>query len=92
MKDFFEEYCQFGEDYLIAKRGLRKIYIEKYAKEAGIKYPLSARDFNKRLRDKGIGERTMRVDSVNRNCWIGIKGKHDDSDLVKHNSNNKCLY
>lgn len=51
-KDFFTEQCVFGPGYWAESRRLRSTYVE-YAESMGIRYPLSVRQFNERLKVSG---------------------------------------
>jgi len=76
LRDFYDEWCEFGQASYVPVKELRTRY-DEFAKESGIKYPLSPKDFNARLRAKGCrqGKKNHPNDIGTEKptrCWIGV--------------------
>lgn len=76
LAEFFEDICQFGPSASVPVRDLRAAY-EAWAKENGQHFPLSLREFNKRLQAKGCNQQTRRcLNEIGTErfvrTWVGI--------------------
>lgn len=76
LRDFFDEYCEFGKAFHNTTKGMRKAY-DTYVKENNIRYPLKAKQFNDRLKARDCKKRTKRIEKKNRDCWIGVQIKDE---------------
>jgi putative DNA primase/helicase len=65
--DFIEERCIFADELVTTKTELYASYCE-YAKDAGIKYPVSKNRFGKILRQRGLQEMKLKK----QRAWRGI--------------------
>jgi putative DNA primase/helicase len=71
LKEFFEECCQFGQQYTAFVVQLREAY-DRFCRENGQKYPLGQRKFNERLRERGCVEDRKGFLNQRLRCWRGI--------------------
>ena len=78
LADFFSDVCVVAPDASIPVTELRAAY-DEWAREQGLRFSLSPKDFNKRVAAKGAVRKTMAVGSGSERrqakrakCWIGI--------------------
>jgi putative DNA primase/helicase len=78
LKEFFDEWCIFEADAKVPVKELRAAY-EKYSQEAGIRYPLGPREFNKRLEARECRRTTTKYTNPagtiyeDIKCWMGVR-------------------
>lgn len=76
LAEFFEDEVIFASTAFVPAAELRARYAE-YGRSAGIKYTLSGKAFNDRLRARGCFEKTKKVANEigtlkPQRCWIGV--------------------
>jgi putative DNA primase/helicase len=74
--EFFQEECKFAPQAYVPVHEMRSAY-EQWAKDAGIRYPVGPREFNKRLRARGCASKPKRCadncgDERVSKCWTGV--------------------
>ncbi|MFC1782299.1 phage/plasmid primase, P4 family [Planctomycetota bacterium] len=71
LKDFFDDRCEFHPNAVISSAELRAAY-EGYARETGLKFTLSPREFNERLKNRGCEYKQTKYKGKACKCWHGI--------------------
>jgi putative DNA primase/helicase len=72
LRDFFDEHCVFDPQGRLARKPLRLTY-EMWVKESGVRFPLTAKEFAARLRDRGVEPCDIRTSEGTRSGWRGIR-------------------
>lgn len=70
--DFFAERCIFDPTARITRAALRGAY-ETWAKENGVRNPLTPKEFATRLKDRGVEPADIRTQDGTRAGWKGVR-------------------
>ena len=71
LHDFFEECCKLGP-YEVEPISMLRMAYDHYARSIGIKFTLSAHNFNNRIKDRQCTTSNRWLSGKVRKCWIGI--------------------
>ncbi|MFC1783758.1 phage/plasmid primase, P4 family [Planctomycetota bacterium] len=84
LKEFFDDCCEFNEYAVVSVAKLRAAY-EEHARQTGLKFTLSPREFNERLRNRNCEDKNERYEGKVQKCWKGISLKTPEDNKVLPN-------
>lgn len=87
--EFFALCCVFEAEARVARSHLRTAY-EEHCTENGVKRPLDAKAFGRRLRELGCEDKSVKVQGRSVNGWAGIRLRDLEREPVGSNTNGRA--